>query len=165
MKCDQVGQVGHGISTALSTGLSLSVVLYIVYARSKGSGEIIQMCMFIRTFAALQWDKYQNTGLDEQKVSALSCQYFLTYVFYLAYVFGAEKKGLNEYPQHMFWLENKKIIFLLRTLNCKGLPKSFVLTCQMKKMKKSCFSLFRVVAVHFLGLVDFPLSRHRPVHH
>ena len=26
--------------------------------------------------------------------------------------------GFYEYPQHMFWLRNKKTIFLLRTFNC-----------------------------------------------
>ena len=36
--------------------------------------------------------------------------------------FGCSKEpshldGSFEYPQHMFWLENKKNIFLLRTLN------------------------------------------------
>ena len=29
----------------------------------------------------------------------------------LAYVFGAEKNGSFEYPQQMFWLRNKKLIF------------------------------------------------------
>ena len=30
---------------------------------------------------------------------------------------SAQKKRLIEYPQHVFWFKNKKIIFLLRTLN------------------------------------------------
>ena len=39
----------------------------------------------------------------------------------LIYVFGAQKNRLIEtffeYTQYMLWLRNKKIIFLLRTLN------------------------------------------------
>ena len=43
--------------------------------------------------------------------------------------FGCSKEpshldGSFEYPQHMFWLRNKKINFLVRTLNLKGLSQS-----------------------------------------
>ena len=40
----------------------------------------------------------------------------------LAYIIGAQKNSLietvySEYQQHMFWLRNKLIIFLVHTLN------------------------------------------------
>ena len=43
-------------------------------------------------------------------------------IFLPYYVLGAQKNRLKrdgsfEYPQHMFWLRNKKIVFLLRSLN------------------------------------------------
>ena len=45
-----------------------------------------------------------------------------SYPSVLTYILGAQKNRLNEtdlfeYPQHMFWLRNKKIIFLVRTFN------------------------------------------------
>ena len=45
---------------------------------------------------------------------------FLPISFYIC--FGCSKEpshrdGSFEYPQHMFWLRNKKIIFLVRTLS------------------------------------------------
>ena len=45
-----------------------------------------------------------------------------SYLSVLAYVLGAQKNRLIEnsyfeYPQHMFWLRNKKIIFRYTLLN------------------------------------------------
>ena len=74
-----------------------------------------------------------STGLDKQNFSAQNCKYFCPSI--LTYVLGAQKNRLIEtillstqkelshwdssfeYPQHKFWLKNKKIKFSLRTLN------------------------------------------------
>ena len=49
------------------------------------------------------------TGLDKQKFSAKIVN--ISYPSILTDLLGA-----FEYPQHMFWLRNKKIKFLLHTL-------------------------------------------------
>ena len=41
---------------------------------------------------------------------------------------GAQKNGLIENPQHVFWMRNKKIIILLRILISSPLPFSMILT-------------------------------------
>ena len=40
-----------------------------------------------------------------------------SYLEFLAYVLGAQNNCPFEYPQHMFRLKNKMIIFLLHTLD------------------------------------------------
>ena len=63
---------------------------------------------------------YRTTGLDSQKNQRKIVNIFLPISFSLC--FGCSKEpshwdGTFEFPQHMFWLRNQKIIFLLRTLN------------------------------------------------
>ena len=53
---------------------------------------------------------YGNTGLDKKNQRKI-VNIFLPIIFSIC--LGCSK----EYPQHMFWMRNKKIIFLLRTLN------------------------------------------------
>ena len=62
------------------------------------------------------------TGLDEKKMGLKIVNIFLPISFNIC--FGCSKEpsdwdGSFEYPQHMFWLRNKKINFLVRIL--KGL--------------------------------------------
>ena len=56
---------------------------------------------------------------DKDSFCTLSCIYFLTHQF--KHVFWVLKRSVSltffEYPQHMFWLRNKKNIFPVRTLN------------------------------------------------
>ena len=79
------------------------------------------------------------TDLDNKTFSAYKCTIF-SYPYFLAYVLDAQKTsqwdGSFEYQQHMFWLKNKKVIFLLCTLNyspgtgllhCLSLPRESVL--------------------------------------
>ena len=58
-------------------------------------------------------------GLDKQKDQRKILNIFLPII--LAYILGAQKNCHEtvsfEYTQHMFWLRNKKIIFLVRPLN------------------------------------------------
>ena len=61
-----------------------------------------------------------NKGLDIKKILSKIVNNFLPIIFSIC--FGCSKElshwdGSFEYPQHMFWLRNKKIIFLLRTFN------------------------------------------------
>ena len=61
----------------------------------------------------------RDTGLDQLKNLRKIVNIFLPIVFNVC--FGCSKEpshrdGSFEYQQHMFWLRNKKIIFLLRTL-------------------------------------------------
>ena len=61
-------------------------------------------------------------GLDKHKVSAKSVNIFLPIIFNICFGYSKELShcdGSFEYPQHMFWLGNKKIIFLVRTLNLR----------------------------------------------
>ena len=58
-------------------------------------------------------------GLDKQNIQRKTVNIFLPIIFGIS--FGCSKEPSHrdcsfEYPQHMFWLRNKKIIFLLRTL-------------------------------------------------
>ena len=60
------------------------------------------------------------TGLDKKKNQRKIVNIFLPILFGIC--FGCSKEpshwdGSFEYPQHMFWLRNKKISFLLHTLN------------------------------------------------
>ena len=60
--------------------------------------------------------KYKTIGFIQRKIENI-----LLHII-LAYVLCAQKNCLIEtvlfeYPQHMFRLRNKEIIFLLRTLN------------------------------------------------
>ena len=63
-----------------------------------------------------------TTGLDN-KTNILSIKLdFFSYSAVLTYVFGCSKEpshweGSFEYPQHMFWMRNKKNSVLLHTLN------------------------------------------------
>ena len=87
----------------LSFGLSLNHHSYFVYANIKGT-----------------WETYACTGLDKQNISALKLNIFLPISCNIC--FGCSKEpshwdGSFEYPQHMFWLRNKKINFSLHTLN------------------------------------------------
>ena len=59
-------------------------------------------------------------GLDIQNFEAYNCKIFLPISYSIC--FGCSKElfhpdGSFEYPQHMFWLRNKKIIFLVHTLS------------------------------------------------
>ena len=56
-----------------------------------------------------------SIGLDKQKIQRKIVNIFLPIIFSMC--FGCSKKPSFEYPQHMFWLRSKKIIFLVRTLN------------------------------------------------
>ena len=53
------------------------------------------MRMLTRTFAALLWDKYQNTGLEKQKNFSVKLSIY-SYPYVLAYVLGAQKNRLSE---------------------------------------------------------------------
>ena len=58
-------------------------------------------------------------GPVKQIFLALNCNYYLTHSLNIC--FGCPKEpshrdGSFEYPQHMFWLRNKKYNFLLHTL-------------------------------------------------
>ena len=58
-------------------------------------------------------------GLDKQNMKSKIVNNFLPISFNIC--FGCSKEpshldGSFEYPQHMFWLRNKKINFLVRTL-------------------------------------------------
>ena len=60
------------------------------------------------------------TGLDKQNVQRKFVNIFLPINFNIC--FGCSKEpshwdGSFEYPQHMFWLRNKKIKLSLSTLN------------------------------------------------
>ena len=68
----------------------------------------------------LIWVNASIFSLDKQNFSAQNCKYFLTHTFTICFVCSKEPShcdGSFEYPQHMFWLRNKKIIFLSHTLN------------------------------------------------
>ena len=62
------------------------------------------------------------------------------------YVLGAQKNHLIErsfeYPQHMFWLRNKKIKFSLRTLNLRpnlqNWAKDWGMKVNAKKVLHAC---------------------------
>ena len=59
-------------------------------------------------------------GLDNQNFQRKIVNIFLPIIFSIC--FGCSKEpshqdGSFEYPQHMLWLRNKGIIFLLRTVN------------------------------------------------
>ena len=61
-----------------------------------------------------------NIGLDKQKNEHKIVNIFLPISFNIC--FGCSKKTSHwdssfEYPQHMFWLRNKKINFFVHTLN------------------------------------------------
>ena len=61
----------------------------------------------------------ETIGPVKQKLFALNCDYFLIHQF--EHVFWCTKEpshrdGSYEYPQHMFWLRNKKNNFQLRSL-------------------------------------------------
>ena len=75
-------------------------------------------------------NKYIITGLDKQnkKIQLKIVNIFLHIIFNIC--FGCSKEpshwdGSFEYPQHMFWLRNKKIIFLLRMQGTKHSSKLF----------------------------------------
>ena len=63
------------------------------------------------------------TGLDKKKNSAYNCKYFLTHNFkHMFWVLERtvslrQEALLSTHNIFMFWLRNKKIIFLLHTLN------------------------------------------------
>ena len=66
----------------------------------------------------------------EKKIQCKIVNIFLLIIFSIC--FGCSKEpshpdGSFEYPQHMFWLKNKKVIFLLPTLNLKGLIIGFII--------------------------------------
>ena len=55
-----------------------------------------------------------NQSKDKQKFSAYNLYYFLPIILNIG--FGCSKEpshldGSFEYPQHIFWLRNKKIVF------------------------------------------------------
>ena len=60
------------------------------------------------------------TGLDKQNCQHKIVNIFLHIIFSICFGYSKEPSqcdGSFEYPQHMFCLRKKKIIFLLRTLN------------------------------------------------
>ena len=62
----------------------------------------------------------QPIGLDKQFFSRKIVNIVLLIFFCICFGFPKEpshRDGSFEYPQHMFWLRNKQINFLLRTLN------------------------------------------------
>ena len=64
--------------------------------------------------------RFTVTGLDKQKFQRKSVNIFLPINFNIC--FGRSKEpfhldGSFEYPQHMFWLRNKKVKFSLRILS------------------------------------------------
>ena len=61
-------------------------------------------------------DKPKTIVLDKQKFERKIVNIFLPISFSTCFL-GAQKNRLIEYPQHMFWLRNKEIIFLAHTLN------------------------------------------------
>ena len=78
------------------------------------------------------------TGLDKQKFSAYHCKYFLA--CYFEHMFWVLKRTVSlsssfEDPQHMFWLSNKKTIFLLHTLN---LSPGFISQVYKRVYSKTC---------------------------
>ena len=59
-------------------------------------------------------------GLDKQNIWALNFKYFLIHQFeHMFWVLEEPSQwdGSFEYPQHMFWLRNKKINFFVCSLN------------------------------------------------
>ena len=74
-----------------------------------------------------------STGLDKHIFQRKIVNIFLPIIFSLC--FGCSKEpshwdGSFEHSQHMFWMRNKKPIFLLHTLNLSPGTKSF-LTCHI----------------------------------
>ena len=77
---------------------------------------------FNKTHQSLRCSYTQSKSVDKNFQRRFVKNFF---PIILAYILGAQKNHLNETvllsnPQHMFWLRNKKIIFLLRTLNFKS---------------------------------------------
>ena len=61
-----------------------------------------------------------TTGLDTQKNQRKIVNIFLPIIFRICFIFPSKIPshwdGSFEYPQHMFWLRNEKIIFLFALL-------------------------------------------------
>ena len=63
---------------------------------------------------------YRSIGLDKQKLQPKIVNIFLPMNFNICFGCSEEPShwdGSFESPQHMFWLKNKKIIFLVCALN------------------------------------------------
>ena len=63
---------------------------------------------------------HHTSGLDKQNFECKIVNIFLPISFNICFWVLKEPSHLDssfEYPQHMFWLRNKKNYFLVRTLN------------------------------------------------
>ena len=81
---------------------------------------MVVLFLRIRQFNTLMSVFKILTGLDKQNFQLKIVNIFLPINFNICFGCSKERShrdGSFEYPQHMFWLRNKKIKFSLRALN------------------------------------------------